>query len=201
MKTTKCVGRPRKFDHSTALDAAVAVFGEKGYQGASLIELSKAMHMNTPSMYSAFGDKEALFVAAIEHYVANDGCAPLSAFEKEDDITAAIRAFFVTIANHSTESKSRGCLMSSTVATSVGSVTAAESLLQKAIIQTEKRFVKRFEAAKSAGQLSQSFPSTQQARLLFDIRQGYMFRARAGLSAKKILLDVEVHVHLVLYEY
>lgn len=62
-------GRPREFDTEKALDAALKVFWRKGYEGASLPDLTAAMGINRPSLYAAFGNKEALFRAAIDRYV------------------------------------------------------------------------------------------------------------------------------------
>src|SRR3954466_15006944 len=62
-------GRPRAFDERKALDAALKVFWRQGYEGASLPELTEAMGINRPSLYAAFGNKEALFRRAIERYV------------------------------------------------------------------------------------------------------------------------------------
>ncbi|MCX7290974.1 TetR/AcrR family transcriptional regulator [Janthinobacterium sp.] len=61
-------GRPRTFDADEALDCAMKVFWEKGYEGSSLPELTKAMGMNRPSLYAVFGNKEQLFHKALERY-------------------------------------------------------------------------------------------------------------------------------------
>ncbi|WP_440877573.1 TetR/AcrR family transcriptional regulator [Thalassotalea sp. PLHSN55] len=63
-------GRKREFDETTAIEAAMHVFWQKGYVGASLTDLTQSMGINKPSMYSAFGNKEALFIRAAEHYLA-----------------------------------------------------------------------------------------------------------------------------------
>ncbi|MBA6253248.1 TetR/AcrR family transcriptional regulator [Colwellia sp. MB3u-55] len=62
-------GKRRAFDESTALNAAMNVFWQKGYVGASLTDLTKEMGINKPSMYSTFGNKEALFVKATQCYI------------------------------------------------------------------------------------------------------------------------------------
>src|SRR5438105_9537774 len=61
-------GRPRAFDIDKALDRALKVFWRKGYEGASLDDLTGAMGINRPSMYAAFGNKEALFRKALARY-------------------------------------------------------------------------------------------------------------------------------------
>lgn len=63
-------GRPRSFDRDRALDAAMRVFWAKGFGGASMSDLTSAMGIASPSLYAAFGSKEALFKEAIDHYVA-----------------------------------------------------------------------------------------------------------------------------------
>ena len=59
----KARGRPRSFDREAALNAAMEVFWTKGYESASISDLTAAMGINPPSLYAAFGDKEKLFLA------------------------------------------------------------------------------------------------------------------------------------------
>src|SRR5690606_39630614 len=61
-------GRPREFDVEDALAAALRVFWAKGYEGASLTDLTDAMAITRPSLYAAFGNKEALFKQALDLY-------------------------------------------------------------------------------------------------------------------------------------
>ena len=67
-KTRRPAGRPRSFDMDRALDCALQVFWRKGYEGASLSDLTEAMGINRPSLYAAFGDKEALFRKVLDRY-------------------------------------------------------------------------------------------------------------------------------------
>jgi AcrR family transcriptional regulator len=71
-------GRPRAFDLDAALERAMNVFWAKGYEGASLSELTRAMRINRPSLYAAFGNKEQLFRRVLDRYVNG----PLAYFEK-----------------------------------------------------------------------------------------------------------------------
>src|SRR6476660_9330183 len=71
-------GRPRAFDPETALERAMRVFWAKGYEGASLSDLTRAMRINRPSLYAAFGNKEELFRKVLDRYVNG----PLAYFGK-----------------------------------------------------------------------------------------------------------------------
>src|SRR5213594_2023775 len=67
-QSASTVGRPRAFDVDEALDRALQVFWHKGYEGSSLTDLTQAMGINRPSLYAAFGDKEALFRKVLDRY-------------------------------------------------------------------------------------------------------------------------------------
>src|SRR5712675_204077 len=71
-------GRPRAFDPDAALEHAMHVFWAKGYEGASLSDLTRAMRINRPSLYAAFGNKEQLFRKVLDRYM--DG--PVAYFSK-----------------------------------------------------------------------------------------------------------------------
>ena len=62
-------GRKREFDEQVALTAAMEVFWQKGYSATSLSDLTGRMGINKPSLYSAFGNKESLFIKATELYI------------------------------------------------------------------------------------------------------------------------------------
>src|SRR3954467_15810159 len=68
METAVLRGRPREFDVDHALTAALRVFWSKGYEGASMTDLTDAMGITRPSLYAAFGNKEALFRKALDLY-------------------------------------------------------------------------------------------------------------------------------------
>src|SRR5246127_1542572 len=77
-ETTAQRGRPRAFETDVALDRAMHVFWAKGYEGASLSNLTRAMRINRPSLYAAFGNKEQLFRKVLDRYM--DG--PVAFFRK-----------------------------------------------------------------------------------------------------------------------
>lgn len=198
--TKKKTGRPLSFDRDEALLAAMHVFWAKGYDGASMKDLTGAMGINSPSLYAVFGDKHKLYLEAIDCYASNDACAPLVAFETEPDITQAVRSFMDAVIDYSTENSSgaRGCFLSSSVSTSAGEVEGAQELLQHAIRDTDARLSRRFELEKARGALPDNFPSMERAKLMFDLRQGHVFRARAGLEPESMKADIDFRVQMVL---
>jgi AcrR family transcriptional regulator len=158
------------------------------------------MGINSPSLYAAFGDKQQLYLKAIECYASGKACVPLIAFEQEPDINKAVYAFLNAVIDYSTnnESGAKGCFLSSCVSTTSDVVEGVDTLLQKAIEETDVRLASRFEFEKAQGKLDSEFPSLERAQLLFDIRQGYVFRARAGIDAAAMKKDIANRVEMVL---
>src|ERR1700685_2604840 len=76
------MGRPRSFDADEALDCALQVFWRKGYEGASLSDLTEAMGIERPSLYAAFGDKETLFRKALDRYGDGPGSHAMEALNE-----------------------------------------------------------------------------------------------------------------------
>lgn len=202
MLITKKTGRPKQFDRNQALLAAINVFWTRGYEGASVKNLTEAIGINSPSLYAEFGDKHALYLQAIDRYANNDACTPLIALEEIEDIHAAVRAFLEAAIDYSTDhdSGAKGCFLASCVSTSAGHVDGVSELLNAAIVATDARITARFDVEKKKGVLPHKFPSKARARLLFDLRQGLVFRARAGFNAKALSKDLKNVVELVLTE-
>jgi AcrR family transcriptional regulator len=67
--TVALIGRPRAFDRDEALKAAMVLFWRKGFEATSMTDLCGAMGVRSPSLYAAFGSKEALYLEALERYV------------------------------------------------------------------------------------------------------------------------------------
>ncbi|EGR3032791.1 TetR/AcrR family transcriptional regulator [Vibrio parahaemolyticus] len=196
----KKTGRPREFDKEEALSAAMHVFWKQGYDGASMRDLTGAMNISGPSLYATFGDKEQLFKEAIDYYVNQNACKPLVVFETEPDIETAVRKFLFEIIQYSTDSVSgaKGCFLSSSVSTTAGELDGIEEMLKRAIYDTDDRLARRFELEKARGVLRKDFPSQARARLMFDLRQGVVFRARAGIEPQKIAEDIENNIKVIL---
>jgi AcrR family transcriptional regulator len=104
-------GRPREFDVDAALGRALEVFWSKGYEGASMADLTEAMGINRPSLYAAFGNKEDLFMKALDLYAEGFQTAA-SGFAGEPTAYAATEAFLRATALRCTgPSTPHGCLL------------------------------------------------------------------------------------------
>lgn len=200
MISTKKIGRPKKFDRNVVLSAALNVFWEKGYQGASMADLTSAMKINGPSLYAEFGDKLGLYQSAIDNYMENGVCTPLDAFDDEPDIRIAVGAFMHAVIDHATQQSNgqRGCFLASSVVADAGHVIGIEERLQRAIKDADQQLANRFLRAMDAGDLPSDFPTVARARLMFDLRQGYVFRARSGCDPETLRQDIAFHVDIVL---
>ena len=87
------IGRPREFDRDAALEAAMLLFWRKGFEAASMNDLCDAMGVRSPSLYAAFGSKEALYLEAIEHYVRTTDPRSGTSLRKERRRAPALRTF------------------------------------------------------------------------------------------------------------
>ncbi|MEU3416550.1 TetR/AcrR family transcriptional regulator [Streptomyces sp. NPDC006658] len=104
------LGRPRGFDTEEALERAMRVFWEQGYEGASLTDLTNAMGITRTSMYAAFGNKEALFHKALERYT--EGPASYGARALQEPTARQVATAFLTGSVRATTSPGcpTGCL-------------------------------------------------------------------------------------------
>ncbi|MEM9605177.1 MAG: TetR/AcrR family transcriptional regulator [Pseudomonadota bacterium] len=200
MNDTNKMGRPRTFDLDDALLAAMNTFWIKGFHGTSMKDLTRAMGISGPSLYAAFGDKRALYLKTIDRYADVDGCAPIVAFETEPDISKAVTGFLMAVIHASTDHGDgpRGCFLASCVATNVGDVEGVQERMTQAIDSTDKRLAARFELEKERGNLPPEFPSLERARLLHDMRQGYVHRGRAGWTETSLQQDITHRAAMVL---
>src|SRR5438067_13350951 len=104
------VGRPRAFDADEALDQALTVFWRKGYEGTSLPDLTRVMGINRPSLYAAFGNKEALFRRALDRYAEGPAAYVREALNEPTAWGAAERLLHGAIDLLTDPRHPRGCL-------------------------------------------------------------------------------------------
>ncbi|PJE95026.1 TetR family transcriptional regulator [Streptomyces carminius] len=104
------IGRPRGFDADEALERAMLVFWEHGYEGASLAALTDAMGISTTSMYAAFGNKEELFRKALERYTEGPSAYLARALEEPTALGVAGAILAGTVRTTTRPARPHGCL-------------------------------------------------------------------------------------------
>jgi len=179
-------GRPRAFHPDAALERAMHVFWAKGYEGATLSDLTRAMRINRPSLYAAFGNKEELFRKVLDRYV--DG--PLAYFGKALAASKArdvIEQIFFGAARMAGDPRiPAGCLMVQG-ALAVGD--AATSVREEAVgrrIASEVALRRRFQRAKREGDLPQSADPADLARYVMTVLQGMAVQGADGAKRDQL---------------
>lgn len=180
------LGRPRDFDSDKALDSALKVFWRKGYEGATLPELTKAMGINRPSMYAAFGNKEALFRKAIERYAGGPACAVGQALA-EPVARAAVERMLHNTVELITDSKNpRGCFMVQSALACGSGADAIKKELIKRRASSEAALRERFERAVAEGDLPAGTDTADLARFYIVFIFGMSVEASGGASADEL---------------
>jgi AcrR family transcriptional regulator len=175
-------GRPRSFDLGKALDAALQVFWRKGYEGASLSDLTRAMGINRPSLYAAFGDKEALFRKALDRYDEGPAAYVREAL-KQPTVRAVTEQLLRGAAKLSTDPHHPpGCLM---VQGALVCGEGADCIRQELVarrLASEAAVRRRFKRAKAEGDLPAGSNPADLARYVVTIAQGMAVQAASGAS-------------------
>lgn len=185
-------GRPLAFNQDEALDKALNVFWSHGYEGASMSELTEALGINKPSIYAAFGNKEALFRKALVRYTTGPAAFVAEAM-KEPTARQAVEKLLKHAAEFfSDESTPNGCMIVQ------GALTCGQSSLaiQQELIAYRGNFeaslTKRFELAKAQGDLSSNVNAKQLAKFIATIHQGMSVQATSGATRKELMAIVEM---------
>jgi AcrR family transcriptional regulator len=187
-------GRPRCFDRDEALERAMEVFWKRGFEGASLNDLTEAMGINPPSLYAAFGDKEHLFLEAVERYRTKQGdeCpyadAPTAEEAIEKLLTYAATEF-------SRPSNPRGCLMVMAATTSSTSSARLQSALARHRAEARAYLKARIDQGLAEGELPRGTDTGALADFYHAIVAGMSLQARDGASRKRLMAMAKAAMH------
>jgi AcrR family transcriptional regulator len=179
-------GRPIGFDKDAALEAAMLLFWERGFEGTSMADLTQAMGLNPSSIYAAFGDKHALFSLAVKRYLDLRAQYATAALE-QPTLEKVIRALFQnTVAFLTTSGHPPTCM---TLAGAMGcSVDAAPArdLMTEVRRQNEAAIRKRLLKARKSGELSKDIHVDDYTRYLSSILAGLSIQAANGSTKAEL---------------
>src|SRR5258706_301144 len=178
------VGRPRAFDIEKALDRALNVFWRKGYEGASLSDLTRAMRINRPSLYAAFGNKESLFCKALDRYAEGPAAYVREALQESTARAVVERLLHGAVELLTDPRNPRGCLA---VHGALACGDAAQSIRRDMVsrrVAREAALRKRLERAKSERDLPADAKPADLARYITTVMQGMAVQAASGASRK-----------------
>ena len=179
-------GRPRAFDPDTALERAMHVFWAKGYEGASLSDLTQAMRINRPSLYAAFGNKEQLFRKVLDRYMNG----PLAYFGKALGAAKArdvIEQIFFGVADMAGDPRApAGCLVvqgALACGDAAGSVRKEIAALRAAAKAALRR---RLQRAKREGDLPKKADPTELSHYVMTVLHGMAVQGADGASRDQL---------------
>lgn len=180
-------GRPRSFDRDEALSRALEVFWTKGYADASMTDLTGAMGINAPSLYAAFGSKEALFREAVRLYTNTQGAALWASMTEAATAREAIGGLLLATAMASGEcDHPKGCLLAISSANLDALPKGAcddVAAIRKDAFATMRD---RLSAGQAAGEIAPDADLTAMAAFFATVQQGMTFRSREGATTDEL---------------
>jgi TetR/AcrR family transcriptional regulator, copper-responsive repressor len=184
-------GRPLSFDRDAALETAMHVFWERGYEAASISDLTSAMRITPPSLYTAFGDKEQLFLEAIERYALGYGSAGARALDEEPTARGAIERWLLEAANELTQPcHPKGCM----VVMAATNCSAAAERVQDALLLRRTEAIanvgRRIQGGIDSGELPPDTDAKDLANFYATIYQGMSMQAKDGATHESLLATV-----------
>jgi TetR/AcrR family transcriptional regulator, transcriptional repressor for nem operon len=179
------MGRPRTFENDQALRAVMNVFRARGYEATSLKDLEAATSLNPGSLYNAFGSKEALFLAALDHYnqfVVRDRIARfLTGVEPIEEL----RAMFMSVLDEPGGTRF-GCLLTNTAIESGTLSPAASAKVTQGFDLLEQAFSRQYDRAKTLGSIPDAIRSNHAAFRLLHAYQGLLVLVRFGRKRSEL---------------
>lgn len=182
-------GRKREFDENTALNAAMEIFWQKGYVGTSLSDLTKSMGINKPSLYSAFGNKESLFIKATQLYIDTQmkPCIELL-FEPGISLKQRLKNHMMSAVKSQCAEGNKGCYLvfcrSEMVSGSIPEL--AEDILKEADVTPNQLYADLFTTDLEAIELGLNKNADSNALSIYTMLKGTASMARSGCDESKL---------------
>lgn len=173
-------GRPREFELDAALDAAIEVFWRQGYEGTTLDDLTRAIGINRPSLYAAFGNKEETFRRAVARYAKVDMAYIDAALDKPTARAVAEHYVHSNVLAITDPSKPPGCLSIQGGLAGSSTDQRVVDFLNSTRAAGEARFAERFARAIREGDLSDAEDPAELAKYLNTVTSGLAVQAAGG---------------------
>ena len=193
------MGRPREFNEVAALQAAIDCFWQFGYEATSMRDLATAMGLTAPSLYNAFGDKQALYARALERYLDCTTRDRLRRYETSLPPKEAIHKFFAEIVDQSIKDRKRkGCFLVNSALEVAPHQSELGAVIAKQFADIEAFFKRCVLAAQANGTAPRGVDATNTARLLLGALLGIRVLARS--ASDRSLLEGVVQPALALLD-
>jgi TetR/AcrR family transcriptional repressor of nem operon len=187
------------FDETTVLRKATALFSNKGYNGTSMDELTKATGLSRSSIYNTFGDKHELFMKSLRHYLEEEQKSMTEAVQKTGSPLKKIQLAFKYIVEVILADKPRnGCLMVNTTTELANTDKEVCTQAVENMDGMEKQFAEWIKAGQQQGEISTAFTPQAMARFLFNAYSGIRVTGKSKPD-RKVLEDI-VKVNLAVLQ-
>jgi len=178
------LGRQRSFDTEQAIEQAMLLFWERGYEAASMADLSAAMGLNPPSIYAAFGNKQALFERCAAHYAQSVAAYAPRALDEEATAAQALHRYVLeAIEAFSAKERPKGCLLVSGATNCGKGSLGAQDLLAGYRLASEAMIADRIRQGVEEGDMPASTEPDLLAKYVAVLIQGLAAQARDGATA------------------
>jgi AcrR family transcriptional regulator len=180
-------GRPREFDRDAALEAAMLLFWRKGFAGASMNDLCDAMGIRSPSLYAAFESKEALYLAAFQHYATTEGQAVWDKLAAGATARDGVENLLIAAADNLPKSRTApaGCMVALGAVSDEWPASIAREV-RKVRLELLDNLRARLEAAVGSGELPAETDIDALSRLYLGIFQGMAVQAKDGATQAEL---------------
>ena len=197
MPSQRSRGRPRTFEPEHALEAALQTFRRRGFSGTSLSDLTDATGLNRPSLYAAFGNKQALFEAAVDHYWAYVAARCLPALDATGDLATDLRGFLARFIDVFADDEPGGCVVACGLPAEVERVPGLREKLNRMLAAADRAVAARLARAQREGALPASAEPDGLASLVVGTMLALSVRSRAGTTRVDLERQADTLVALI----
>lgn len=185
------MGRVRTFDVDEALEIALEIFWEQGYDGTPIQALCQAMDLQSGSVYAAFGSKRDLFIAAVRRYIDTVSAEAIERLNGAPSGLQGLRAYFDHLVDAMVDGKrQRGCLITNSLVEFAERDPALSGMFQVHLARLETSFAASLARARAEGELRPSV-GPESARMLVAVVQGMNVMAKGKPGRRQLQGVVE----------